>query len=273
MRTLSEIGAFVGIPQNSDRKGGSTSATLQRAAECISTLTDAERRSMRALNDRLDTLPVITLDASNIGESSGVNAIVPVVRIGASPGAVLFTEIHTESVPAGKEPPRIRDVAPAGDVEFTLDVGEWDLYATRTGVSSTGYVSLTRGPFHCQVLAPLPVLPVEEPPVTPTISVTSVGDGSFKVSGSNFLPDQQVYILIGVKNIIANPYTLTDKANHKGEITDFPTGKICQSPGQVLVFIGQDGRVFHGQAVTSAEFDISCPLSGAIVQNVRCRRK
>lgn len=259
MRTLSEIGAFVGIPQNSDRKGGSTSATLQRAAECISTLSDPERRSMRALNDRLDTLPDITLDASNIGESSGVNAIVPVVRVGASPGAVLFTEISQESVPAGKEPIGYWEVAAPGDTEFTLDVGEWDLYVTRTGVSSTGYVKLTRGPFHCHVSAPLPVHPVDQPPVTPTISVTSVGDGSFKVSGSNFLPNQPVYIYIGVKNVFANPYIKTISADTNGKITDFPTGIICQSPGQLLVFTARDGRVFQGQPVTSTEFDISCP--------------
>lgn len=79
-----------------------------------------------------------------------------------------------------------------------------------------------------------------KPPNTqqPSISVTSNGDGSFLVSGTKFEKDSNVRI-----RVVAAALTtvfLNHRSTFQGTL-QFPTGKLCQHPGQ-LAFSAHDGR-------------------------------
>jgi hypothetical protein len=88
--------------------------------------------------------------------------------------------------------------------------------------------------------------------------VQSNGDGSFKVSGSGFLPNATVNILIGDGTLNQNPLSLTVPATD-GTFKDFPTGKICRRPGEIF-FEASDGRIDQGSQVFSNTVPISCPF-------------
>jgi hypothetical protein len=76
------------------------------------------------------------------------------------------------------------------------------------------------------------------PAERPQISVQSNGDGSFRVSGSGFLPNTTVFIR--VVDDVLNQLTFYQGSTADGRL-EFPTGRICVFPGR-LYFSANDGR-------------------------------
>jgi hypothetical protein len=72
----------------------------------------------------------------------------------------------------------------------------------------------------------------------PQISVQSSGDGSFRVTGSGFLPNTTVFIR--VVDDALNQLYFSQGSTPDGHL-DFPTGRICVFPGR-LYFSANDGR-------------------------------
>ena len=91
--------------------------------------------------------------------------------------------------------------------------------------------------------APPPPPPITTPPTPgkPYISVRSNGDGSFLITGANFLADKNVYIRIQDTDLTT--LTITQTANHNGML-EYPTGLICRLPGQ-LTFDAHDDRMLY----------------------------
>jgi hypothetical protein len=257
MNTLREIGEFVGIPQGSvevARYGGPWITRLRMVSLLV---THRDRpASMRAIIQALQNLTPITLEAQIVGSRSGEEPFEPVIRLNASGGIPWFTTI--EYSVDGKV--TSYDVSSSGG-DFTptqLGPGNWQIVVSRSGISNTGFVSVNKTLDTITVPAgPIPPVVKESPP-PPFISVQSNGDGSFKVSGSGFVPkNATVNILVG-DGTFRNPLTFVVSATD-GAFKDFPTGKICQRQGDIF-FEASDGRIDHGSQVFSNTVKISCPF-------------
>lgn len=98
------------------------------------------------------------------------------------------------------------------------------------------------------------------PPMSssPVIYVQSNGDGSFIVTGSNFLPNVTVHIRV-VDNALTNLF-FNAQSTSQGML-NFPTGKLCQLPGN-LHFSANDGRPNRNDltgTLWSNTATVSCP--------------
>ena len=101
------------------------------------------------------------------------------------------------------------------------------------------------------------------PVVKPSISVTSGGDGSFRVNGSAFAPNATVNIRVAhadqplLTNILFNTTASPD-----GKVQDFPTGNVCRLPGGRIAFSARDGRIdpVDHSALVSNFVTTTCPL-------------
>jgi hypothetical protein len=263
MNTLREIGNFVGIPQGSlevARWGGPRIVTLRKVSLLV---TKRERpASMRAIIQALQNLTPITLETQIVGSRSGEEPFEPVIRLNASGGIPWDTFIHYFQ--DGRAMGGSEDLGSSGgDFSPTqLGPGKWQFVVKRSGISNTGFVSLSKTLDTITVSArPTPPQPdhVLPPVVKPVISVRSNGDGSFKVSGLGFVPkNATVNILVGDGTLNQNPLNFVVSATD-GAFEDFPTGKICQRPGQIF-FQASDGRIDHGSQVFSNTVTISCPF-------------
>ena len=257
MNTLREIEAHV---------GGLHPLSLRAVGERVAILSGEQRTSVRAMAAALEHLPALTLDVEAVGDTSGVVPFLPAFRVLPSKSVIVsttFTLLFPDgaSVP-GVEPNDVRDYVGYLRLAALNDPGAYVVHVRRTGISSTGVTVLEK---HLGVVAkakPGPPPPITPPTITPpTITVRSNGDGSFKVSGSGFLPPTaKVNILIG-DGTFRNPLVMTATAEN-GTLADFPTGKICQVPGRNLFFEATDGRMdpANHKTVMSNTVELTCPL-------------
>jgi hypothetical protein len=262
VNTLKQLGDFVGIPQGSlevFRYGGAQILGLRN----VSLLVTGNQRqaSMRALISDLQNLTPITLQAQLVGSLSGQEPFQPVLRLNATGGLrtstfVLSTQDSLDHIYSSDD-----FGSAGGDFQLSqLGPGSWHFTAKRYGFSDTGFTSLSQTLDTINVSAPQPPMPPNGPPPTPPfISVHSNGDGSFVVSGSKFLPNSPVYILVG-DGTFRNPLTFVSTSSAQSELAGFPTGKICQAQGE-LYFEANDGRIdpTNHSVLMSNTVEISCP--------------
>ncbi|WP_324672162.1 hypothetical protein [Hymenobacter sp. GOD-10R] len=221
MRTLRELGKFTGLgPPISLRPIGNY---VTKRGEPI---------SMRAVIQRLQSLPPITLEAQP-ETTSGEVPLSVAVHVQPSVGVVLETRANV--------------LRPNGEVVATWTwsgsdyaaynfavPGSYFFNITRTGIISTGRTQLTKS---FPISARAKVVPPPQPS-KPVISVKSNGDGSFVVSGSGFSASATVHIRI--VDATLNTFWVNQTATAQGTL-EYPTGKICQRAGQVF-FSANDGR-------------------------------
>jgi hypothetical protein len=237
MNTLREIGNFVGIPQGSlevARYGGPRIASLRS----VNLLVTKGRRpaSMRFIIQALQNLTPITLEAQIVGSRSGEEPFEPKIHINASGGIAWFTTIRYYRNGNATS----HDVNNSGG-DFTptqLGSGSYELVVTRSGISNSGFVSLSKTLGAITVSARPQPTPSPPPLVKPSIAVRSNSDGSFIVSGSSFLPNATVYIR--VVDAALTTLWFNHTSTPQGTI-EYPTGRICQLPGQ-LFLSANDGR-------------------------------
>jgi len=252
MNTLREIGKFIGIPQGSLEVagfGGPRTTSLKMASLLV---TKSERSSMQALIQALKNLTPITLEAQIVGSRSGEEPFEPVIRLNAC-GGIHWRTLIIYSATNGSN-----DLGGAGG-DFTpsqFGPGIYQFVVKRSGISNTGFVALSKALDTITVSA----RPAPPPPaVKPSILVKSNGDGSFLVGGSGFVPkNATVNILVGDGTLNQNPLNFVVSVTD-GAFKDFPTGKICQRPGQIF-FEASDGRIDQGSQVFSNTVTISCPF-------------
>lgn len=261
MNTLREIGKFVGIPQGSTKVARYYEDRTIRLCSVSVLVTERERpASMRAIIQTLQNLTPITLEAQIVGSLSGEDPFAPVIRVNASGGITWYTTIEYHQLYGNVYYHGLNNSG--GDFTPTqLGTGGWKLIVTRAGISNTGFVSLSKTLDTITVTAH-PQPPSHQPPpqVKPIIAVQSKGDGSFAVSGSNFLPNAPIYILVG-DGTFRNPLVFTDTSNLDGKLVGFPTGIICQGSGQ-LFFEANDGRLNPSDHSTLMSNTVitSCPF-------------
>lgn len=270
MNTLRELVNFVGIPQGSygvNMGGPPVSGPQIMALSMVSALVTRRQRpaSMRAIIQTLQNLTPITLEAQIVGSRSGEEPFKLVIRLNESRGITWHTYIEPRLVDSNKIQFLNHDYGSSGgDFSATqLGPGNWQITVKRAGISNTGFISLSKTldtiTVSAKPIAP-PPQPLPPPPQPkPTISVQSNGDGSFKVSGSGFVPtNATVNILVGDGTLNQSPLNFIVSAVD-GAFKDFPTGKICQRPGQ-LFFEASDGRIDRGSQIFSNTVTISCPF-------------
>jgi hypothetical protein len=192
MRTLRELGDFVGIPQDSGEFGPPTPPIgLRLVSKLLAPVSTAQQRaSMRAMIALLQTLPPVSLEAQLLNPG-GREPYAPVIRVTSNPGLVISTRIHF--IESGREFGASQNFGAAGgDFSPTqLGPGQWEIVVRRAGISNTGYTRLSKS-FRTtvtQVEHPTP-----PPPQTPpSISVERSGPANavrFVVTGTGFLPNQ-----------------------------------------------------------------------------------
>lgn len=241
MNTLREIVNFVGIPQGSLANARyQYSGPWTRGLQNVNLLVTrgAQPASTRNIIQLLQNLTPLTLEAEIVGAHSGEEPFNPVIRINASGGITWFTTI--EFYRNGNTLTGSNDVDNAGGnfSSTSLSTGSWQIVVTRSGISNTGFVSLRKA------FGPIIVSEQHQPPppppplVKPSIVVQSNGDGSFIVSGSNFLPNSTVHIRVVDTALATVWFTQTSAQDGRME---YRTGMICQLPGQ-LFFSANDGR-------------------------------
>jgi hypothetical protein len=254
MNTLREIGEFIGM---------SPGTRLRSASDLV--ISAGEQISMREVIQRLPNLPPISLEAEAVGDRFGEVPFTPVFRVHPSQGVVLGTRIILFA--NGRQPDESAEVGDSGDFNpITLRIpGIFFMQVRRTGVTGTGVTVLTKD-FHVEgVAVPSPPPPQPPPIVPPFISVKSIGDGTFTLSGKDFERNATVTIRVVAEDHPLEPNAnlfLVTTATPEGKVEDFPTGKICLVPGTRLSFSAEDGRIDpanHG-AITSNFVKLSCPF-------------
>lgn len=247
MNSLREIGMFVGM---------SPGTSMRAVGNIVTLLSSRERTSMRAMILGLQNLPPISLEVEPVGNRFGEVPFTPIFRVHPSSGVILETRIVL--LGNGDQPEESTKVGNSGDFSpFTLNVPDLIrlIDIIRTGITNKGITRIEKS-FHVEA-TPKPKPPPPSP-AKPIISVQSNGDGSFKVSGSGFVPkNATVNILVG-DGTLRNPLVLSVSATD-GAFKDFPTGKICQAAGN-LFFEASDGRVDKGSQIFSNTVTISCPF-------------
>lgn len=242
MNTLREIGTFV----------GEAHVSMRRVGEIVPLLTSAQRNSMRAMILGLQNLPPIGLEVGAVGDRFGEVPFAPKFLVHPSGGVILETRMSISQ--NGPQPGKGLRVSDSGEVApFTLNyVGICNIDVERIGITSTGITHLHKDFAVEGTPKPPPA------PVPPVIAVQSKGDGSFVVSGSGFLATHQVTIRI-VDGAFGKSLVLTSTSDAAGKLLDFPTGKICKSPGQ-LFFSANDGRLDPpSHDLFSNTVTVSCP--------------
>ncbi len=192
---------------------------------------------MGTIIQTLQNLTPITLEAEIVGSRSGEEPFEPVIRVNASGGITWHTTIVFSLNGNAMSSAELN--SSGGDFTPTqLGPGRWQLVVTRSGISNTGFVSLSKTLDTITVSKHSQPTPPPPPPVKPSIAVQSNGDGSFVVRGSNFLPNTTVHIR--VVDAALTTVWFNQTSTPQGTI-EYPTGKICQLPGQ-LSFSANDGR-------------------------------
>src|SRR6516225_5980214 len=193
MRTLRDVGVFVGIPEDSPDYGYPTNISLRVAGNLLESVSPGpQNRSLRGIDGLIDGLGPITLEASLLS-SRGVEPFDAVIRIVASPGCVIHTHIFYDQ--NGQFPFESTDYGAAGG-DFdptTLGPGTWNIVVRRTGITDTGFERLEKSFTALVSRHPSPPPPPPPPPVRPHIDVTQSGPVSavkYQVTGSGFLPNQ-----------------------------------------------------------------------------------
>ena len=191
MRTLRELGEFVGIPQDSGEFGPPIPPIgLRLISKLLAPVSTVQQRSsMRAMIALLQTLPPISLEAQLLNPG-GREPYAPVIRVTSSPGLVISTRIHF--IESGREFSRSQNFGAAGgDFSPTqLGPGQWELVVGHAGISNTGYTKLSKS-FRTTVTRDEPSPPPPPPPTPPRISVEHSGPANavrFVVTGTGFLP-------------------------------------------------------------------------------------
>lgn len=192
MRTLREIGEFVGIPQDSPERGEPSPIGLRLVGQLLTPVTDAaQRSSMRRINEVLDRLVPIELEAELLNPS-GTEPHRPVFRVQGSAGCVISTRILYSH--AGQLMTISENFGPAeGDFSSAnITPGLWDLEVRRAGIGSGGFVRLSK--IFRATVSERQSPPVPQPsPVPPVIAVSHSGPPNavvFEVTGSGFLASQ-----------------------------------------------------------------------------------
>lgn len=264
MNSLREIGVFVGIPQGSAQiaRWSGDRTTGLKLVSLLVRKKDIGSESLRAVIQALQNLTPITLEAEiiDLGDEFDEGHAMPVMRLNASGGIHWWTVIDYYVGGTAYLPTDLGKSGDGGDFRLTqLGPNNWQIVVSRSGISNTGFVSLSKT---FTVIVPPKPKPRPEPPPqilspNPSISVQSNGDGSFKVSGSGFVPkNATVNILVG-DGTFRNPLVFSVSASD-GAFRDFPTGKICQAAGN-LFFSASDGRLDQGSQIFSNTVTLSCP--------------
>lgn len=212
MRSLRELGEFVGIPQNSTEDppgyfGPTQPIGLRAIRDLLSPITAlSEKGSMRAMSEAVQQLPPINLECRLLNRF-GVEPHSPIVRVSGSNGLVISTRITiiriSEAGPGAGQTLGVNYGSFAGD--FTpaqLAAGDWSITVRRIGISSNGFQNLVRYMWtrvsQAQQPPPsTPVVPAQQ--LRPTIQVEKDGPNSavqFTVTGSDFLPNQKSGIAV-----------------------------------------------------------------------------
>jgi hypothetical protein len=273
MNTLREIVAFTGVTGLAGVHVGEPFRTpsIRSVARIVPLLSGSERTSMLAMIRGLQKLPPISLEAEIEGEISAETPFRPAIRVHPSDGVILETRINffrgAVELPVGGGKGDLaqggEEVLPNGNIKGVEtqfgDPGVYFAVVTRTGITNVGVTVLEKKlGFSVRAKQSPPVDP--PPPVPPFIAVESKGDGSFIVTGSKFLPNATIHILVG-DGTLKTPLAFVDTSNPEGRLLGFKTGKICQQPGQIF-FVANDGRLNpkdHHQ-VESNTVTVSCPF-------------
>lgn len=190
MRTLREIGEFVGVAEDSLEFGYPSFIGLRYAADVIARADPAAAPSMREIDAALTGLGAVTLEAQLL---SFVDRRAT-VRVNTSQGLVIGTRILARSsagYPTGHE---MNYGSAGGDYRIfaELSPGNWTIIARRSGVGPTGYVAFERT---FPVVSPPEEGRTEPVPVSqtpPRIEVTVIRDPerpwavAFHITGSGF---------------------------------------------------------------------------------------
>lgn len=192
MRTLREIGEFVGIPEDSAELGSPKPIGLQLVGDLVAPVSSREQRtSMRGLIDLLARLPPITLTAELLSGARGTEPYTLAVRVNSSDGLVISTRLYYTSGGQTYVGGVIHGAA-GGEIQTQLSPGRWQVTVRRSGIANTGYVRLEKS-FTVDVNARGGPPPVQPEVVRPIIEVQPSGsaDGvTFTIKGSGFLADQ-----------------------------------------------------------------------------------
>jgi hypothetical protein len=269
MNSLRQILEFVGL--SGVKKfvpsfyGPLPKPTMRWVGNFAPVLNIIQRTSMRAMIPALQNLPSFDL-AAEANETEGEEPFTPEIHVHATNGAII------ETVLAISQNGRLIEFIPGDTLGYAKNLGANDgIFSTgigpgsyvfevkRTGIQNTGITTLSKT-FNMVTRAhPAPPPPQPPDPTPPSISVQSKGDGSFVVTGTGFLPNATVHILVG-DGTFRNPLPFADTSNSEGKLLGFPTGKICQGPGQ-LFFEANDGRIKPSNHSTlfSNTVTVSCP--------------
>jgi len=197
MRTLREIGDFEGLPQDSPEFGAFSVTSLRLAGLLLARGgfgDDGQRASMRGVNELLDTLVPISLQA-NLKTAGGTEPIDVVVALTPSPGLILSTRITFVRADGAVFGGDKNFGNAAGDKDLGgLGPGTYHVVVKRAGIANDGYKVLQQS-FPIQVnAAPSPPAPhTPRAPVPPHIAASSSGAASavtLHVTGTGFLPSQ-----------------------------------------------------------------------------------
>ena len=212
MRSLRDLGDFVGLPQDSPEWGAWFPTSLRAVADLLAPVSPDDRhRSLTGQGAIIaGPLPSITLTAQLHSGPTGVEPYRPEISVNAQDGLVISTRVSavqnaaefplaggenwnvTNFRGAGGRLPGLSDVGP-GRTEFVV---------RRAGVGPGGYVRLEQrlGPVDIRAYRPPPPpqppppRPTPEPPeVRPTVRATAAPAGgtvTITVTGSGFLPDR-----------------------------------------------------------------------------------
>lgn len=194
MRTLHELGEFVGIPQDVDDLYRSSEIRLRRVGYILSGKGRLPAllsfKQMIVAADALPTTP-LTLDAKSRVDGNHV-----FIRVFASEGGFVLSTKTTPSLAAGigGHIPSAIETTDTEDeyVLGTFPVSLWKLTVKRTGLTNRGYGSIEKVVF-AKVEAPPVVEPNPPDAIAPTITVSESGPPErtmYNVSGIGFLPEQ-----------------------------------------------------------------------------------
>lgn len=142
MRSLREIGDFVGVSQDSLEYGSPSAIGLRYIVDVMAHGgPDAGGSSMRQIDAFLGGLQPVTLEASL---TSFVERRAT-VRVSPTTGLVIGTHIFARNAAGAITWDHERDYGSAGgdyQIQSDLSPGAWSVIARRTGVGPTGYVAM-----------------------------------------------------------------------------------------------------------------------------------
>jgi hypothetical protein len=177
----------------------------------------------------------ITLDAS-VDKASGTVPFEAKLDIRPSRGTVELTNwgLWKDGQPVMGAGGSVR--GPWIDVPITIEFsqpGSYQILIERTGLTAPNTSSTLTKTLDIAARAKVP------PPTPPHIEVEAKGDGSFKITGTGFLPNATVHIRMA--DDAFHMIWLQQSSTGTGQL-EFITGKICQRPGY-LHFSANDGRI------------------------------